>query len=186
MNGSVRQNIFRSNSDFFYDAFLPDYGYKLEMDIQKLAWQYPDKEFDLYKVFVNGFKYSAGNDSASILTMGKWTRRDFLLAFNKRNGEIKFISGQFFISAIADDFKFEINEPSSYLNFLKLKLFPYQVDNITFVRRKHKKLYFMAASGTLNKSLYIILPLKDLEHPQVSLLRSNTPNSNREGSTVVR
>jgi hypothetical protein len=190
LNGSVKQDIFRSNGDFFYDAFLPDFGYKLDMKIIKLDWQYPDKNFNLYKIFVNGFRYTAGDDSASVSVMGKWTNRDFLLALNKENGEIKFISGQFFISAIADDFTFNKYDPASYLNFLKLKLFPFQVDNITYVKRRHKKLYFYGASSALNKSLYIVLSLKDLEHPLVNVSQHTTPalisHSTRSGATAGR
>jgi hypothetical protein len=46
--------------------------------------------------------------------------------------EVKFISGPFFLSDIAKDFKLNPEDPSFYLSYLSLRAFRYQVSNIKY------------------------------------------------------
>jgi len=101
LSGPARKNLLRSDSDPYYEAFLPDPGFKLDMKMQKLETSYPDTNFILYKIFVGGFDYTNKDDTATMRYLGRPTLQNFLVGLNYKNGEIKYISGQFFTSVIA-------------------------------------------------------------------------------------
>jgi hypothetical protein len=72
--------------------------------------------------------------------------RMFLVGIDttKRYKKIKYISGNFYLHAIADDFKLDINNPDSFYEFLKFKTFKYQTEDITFLEKKDNELVFKA------------------------------------------
>src|SRR5579859_8180050 len=50
---------FRTNGDFFYQYLMPDHGYKLQMNIEKLDSVYPNPKFHLYQIYLSGFNFIA-------------------------------------------------------------------------------------------------------------------------------
>lgn len=177
-NGAVFKPIFHRNSDFFYESFLPDFGFKLDMQINKLSWSYPITDFEVYQVIVDEFRYEKDNGYGARKSFSAWTDKYFLIALNRSTKEIKFISGQFFISAIADDFKLNTKEPQSLLEYLKFRVFRYQVKDITFIKKKQSKYYYHAYSESLKKNVTLIVYLNDLEEPRVIAKKEKQqPNS---------
>lgn len=165
-NGAIYKPILKTNTDAFYDPFLPDVDWKLKMEIEKMKWKYPVQGFDLYKIYIDGFKYidSKGNEKK---IFGVWTDRYFLVALNKETEDIKFISGQFFINAISEDFKVDENDPFSFLEYLKYRTFRYQVRDIKFIKKKHNRYYYDGYSDSLNGRIKLIVYLNELEEPRV-------------------
>jgi hypothetical protein len=170
LNGAIPVKTFHEGDTFFYNPFLPDDGFKLEMKVQQLDWHYPREGFMLYEVSLDGLKYNNAKAGLEQKNFYVWGGKYFLIAVNRSNhqGEVKFISGQFFIHAIADDFRLNEKDPLSYLDFLKFKLFRYQVENISFVKKKGKKLCYTGNSLLYNKRINIELALKNIEFPVVS------------------
>jgi hypothetical protein len=170
--GLDKRTLLNSNRDFFFDAYIANYGFKFKMEIKELPQVYPLSEYKLYQIFVDGFRYVCENGDIEINKIGVQgftCSNYYLLALNEKNGAIKFISGQFFRNPIANDFRFDYNAPNSYLTYLKLKTFNLQTKDLVFYKGKGKKLLFKAYSEELKKNITIALALDDLENPQVQV-----------------
>lgn len=163
LNGTIKIIPFRSNANQFYNAFLTDYGYKMKMEVEKLDWQYPDKRYQLYKIFIDRFEHDSPNDTTVVNFYGRFTTKLFLIALNPSNGDVKFISGQFFTSTITEDFQLNRSDPNTFLEFLKFKTFRYQINNIEFLNKKHKALFFKGYSMEYDKLVKIKVAIKDTE-----------------------
>jgi hypothetical protein len=165
-NGAIYTPVLNDGNPF-YDPFLPDTDWKLQMQIEKIDWEYPIKGFELYKVFMDGFRYTQDSTGNAKRIFSVWTDKYFLIALNKQTEDIKFISGQFFINAISDDFKVDKNNPNSFLEYLKFRIFRYQVKDIKFIKKKGNRYYYNAYSDSLMRSVKIVINLNDLEEPRV-------------------
>jgi len=79
-----------------------------------------------------------------------------------------YISGNFYLNAIAKDFNLDINNPESFYEYLKFKTFNYQTENIRFLGKRRKYLMFEADYGSNGFYLHtrksiIFVNSKDLE-----------------------
>jgi len=166
LSGPARKNLLRSDSDPYYEAFLPDPGFKLDMKMQKLETSYPDTNFILYKIFVGGFDYTNKDDTATMRYLGRPTLQNFLVGLNYKNGEIKYISGQFFTSVIAEDFKIDVKKPSSLIPYLLLRTFSVGGQNIHYKRKRHKQLEFEGYSSIYQHPIVVFVDKKDVDRTQ--------------------
>lgn len=169
-NGVNFKAKFRSSTDFFYHWFIPDYGYKLDMYISQLDSSYPDSKFQLYRIYIKGFNYISDNHSLpSISSLGPKTTHDFLIALNKDNGDIKFVSGQFFRSCISEDFHIDREDPTTFFAYLKLRAFDVGGTNIKFEKKTHKKWIFKGYSEIYKKPFIITVDKKDIDITQTAV-----------------
>ena len=60
-----------------------------------------------------------------------------LVALNKEEGEIKFISGNFFKSKIADDFDIDVSNIDSIVSYLRWRLYHTKPDSIIYDGKKN-------------------------------------------------
>jgi len=170
LNGVYKGNLLSSTRNFFFDAYIADYGFKLKMDIKELSQAYPLGNYKLYQIFIDGFRYINEKGDIEVNKIGVEDfpfSSQYLLALDEKNRTIKFISGQFYKNSIANDFSFDCNVPSSYITYLKLKTFNLETSDLKFSKRKGKKLFFKAYSEELKKGITIILSLKDIENPKI-------------------
>lgn len=165
LNGAVDNSPFHITTTFFYEAFLPDLGSKMVMDIKELSVAYVDPKYKLYEISLNGMEFQ---DQRSIKRISGVSPGKYYLIAKKENGEMKFISGQFFLSAISDDFKININKPESLIEYLRFKTWCYKINNIKFVKSKGKRFYFSGFAEILNKNVQIILNKNNIEYPQIT------------------
>ena len=84
----------------------------------------------------------------------------FLVAYNAEREKILFLSGNFFIDSIEDDFEFDINNPQTLYNYLRIKCFRYQIDDFEFVKKKGHDYLFYGNSSLYKKRYIITLNLK--------------------------
>jgi hypothetical protein len=155
---------FWSNSDFFYNYFMADYGFKMEMKIKKINLVYPNERFQLYEILTNGFTFLADSGNIARGSIGPISTDIYLLALNETNGDIKFISGQYFKSAISQDFKINTNEPNSLILYITMRAYVIKPQNIAFVKKRHRALIYTAFSEIYNKKVVIKLPIKNIEN----------------------
>ncbi|OFX60747.1 MAG: hypothetical protein A2046_07875 [Bacteroidetes bacterium GWA2_30_7] len=156
-----------------YNSFLnvlPDFGYKLDLQIKQSKLLYPDTSFILYSIYKKYDRYF--NDSIIIDKDFPYFNNDcyFLVAINSNN-DLKFISGNFFLNSIYKDFKLDVNVPESYYNYIKLKTFNLQTDKILFVKTNKKQLIFVAYSYELKDSITIFI---ELDKPENVLINYNS------------
>ena len=159
---------FWSNSDFFYNYFMADYGFKMEMKIKKINLVYPNERFHLYEILTNGFTFLADSGNIARGSIGPISTDIYLLALNETNGDIKFISGKYFKSAIAEDFKPNIKEPNTLVSYVKMRAYVVKASDIVFVKKKHLALIYTAFSEIYNKKVVIKLSIKNIEDVAIS------------------
>lgn len=165
LNGILPNNKLVLESSFFYDAFLPDEGFKMQMSIEKIDWEYPIKGYVVYKIYMKQIVHINEKTGDERKFFDKWTNPYFLVALdeNEQKWKIKFISGQFFTHSIKGDFPIDISNPLSYFDFLKYKMFKYQITDLSFDKKGKEKIYFKGYSNYLNKKVNIILDYKQSE-----------------------
>ncbi|AXY74124.1 hypothetical protein D3H65_09125 [Paraflavitalea soli] len=172
-NGAIYKPIFRSNADAFYEGFLPDHGFRLKMKVEKLNWAYPLPEFTVYKVYLQNYQYINDSNGVEKKHFDIWSDNFFLIGLNQVTKEIKYISGQFFISAISDDFRVSIKDPLSFLEYLKFREYRYQVKDIKFIKKKKKSFFYEGYSNSLGQKIKITMSLNDLEEPRIIVENDN-------------
>ena len=168
-NGINLKKTFYSNSDFFYNYFLADSGFKMKMNITKLDTSYPDPRFHLYKITIEGFNFYQEKGDYSTSSLGPITTKLYLLALNESNGEIKFISGQYFKSAISQDFRVNLKAPQSLIPYIQMRSYLVSPTNIMYVKKRHGELVYSAYSELYKKPIKIVLSKKDLEEIKISV-----------------
>ncbi|MEO6850773.1 MAG: hypothetical protein ABI203_12100 [Mucilaginibacter sp.] len=135
---------------YFFDRSLPERGWTLDMEITLLDWKYPVDGYRVYQIKLNGLRFSSDTSVWRIANKGvsqvEQSPSNYNLICVNEMGSIKFISGRFFIHDVSEDFKLNNNNPESYLEYLKYKTFEDQVGQITFLKRKGKKLIFSGYS----------------------------------------
>ncbi len=190
-NGVIFKNTFRDNADFFYGFFLPNYGYKLELNIVNLDSSYLSTAFRLYKIhLVNGFSFAldtkqpgyashglvTDNDSLGPVTgygsLGPITSDDFLVALNEATGSLKFISGQFFHSMISEDFTIDRKNPETLIQYLRFRSFVVGGQDIKFKKRKHSKLIYEGFSNLYHCPFLIEVDKKNLDYTTIKIIKN--------------
>lgn len=169
-------NQLSSEMNFYFDKFLPDYGYKLEMEIKKLPTEYP-LDYELYQVTLED-RILYFEERPNIIFLDKGEKmlpknRYYLIAINKKDRYIKFISGQFFTTSIAKDFQFDTTNPKTIIKYIELKLFNLQINQVEILKIKGNKVILKAYSNEMKKEVRVFLNIK---HPENSLKVMPTDN----------
>ncbi len=171
-NGFLRKN----KQSYFFDYGLPDDQYKLVMKIEKQDWIYPINNFAVYKIKLNGLNFKNqrpyGKDRLIVVSdrrIDEPPGNFYLIALNKKE-QIKFISGSFFVEDISGDFKLDAKNPFSYIDYLRFKTFQYQTRNISFLKKRGKKLYFTATSSVFQSDVIISINYSHPGHLNIKIL----------------
>jgi hypothetical protein len=170
-NGIAYDGIIKHyETDLFYEKLLPNKGYKLFIEFKKTPLIYPIPGYEVYDVRLpQGLSYI--NDSTEYTYMyPSGVEHYFLIAFNRKDWTIKFVSGQFFLSSIHEDFNMDYNNPSSFVEYLNFRLYRYSVHDIITKKRNRKKIVFSAYSDRLKRKIIITVFKNDLENPRVLAL----------------
>ncbi|MFT3855870.1 MAG: hypothetical protein QM733_24555 [Ilumatobacteraceae bacterium] len=150
---------------FFYNSILPDHGYKLGMKIEKLDSLYPNPLFHLYKICLDHIDF-VPDDSVLPTTRvigGPIISSDFLVALNEANGDMKFISGQFFLSDISDEFSINGKDMALFIPYLSMRLFFIGGVDIKFSRKKRKEWVFQGYSKVYERKFVVSVNRKDID-----------------------
>jgi hypothetical protein len=161
--------LFDNMNNYFFDSCLPDKGFKLDMKITKLDWKYPVDGYSVYEIKLNGLSFVnelSGKIKTTLQIDGSLKHslsRYYLLCIN---GEkiIKFISGSYFLNNISNDFKLDINNLKSYIDYLKFRNFEDQIDEIIYFKKKRGKLLFKGYSKEFQKNVILYV---DIENPNL-------------------
>ena len=134
------------NSAYLYSEFKKSRNYKIE----KSNVIYPKGNIELYSVEdTQSYTFSDGVPFSFLISTRK------LIGINKLNDGLLFISGSFYKTQIAEDFELNSSIPESFIEFLKLKLYNYNIEQIKFIKEKKDFLYFRAYSNVLNVDILI-------------------------------
>jgi len=161
--------VLQGNNYFFNDLW-PKENQKLRLDVLQSELKYPVGAFNIFTIKKRNFQI--GNDSISISkNLTSLVADDiYLIAFDSLNQNVKFISGNFFLSSIQSDFDLHIANPKSFINYLMLRTFNWSLENIEFMRIKKGKLEFKGFSKYLKENVHIEVDAKDFDQVRVCQL----------------
>lgn len=157
---------FSGTDRFFYESFLPDADARIGMMIEKTDLVYPVSGYDVYRITMNGMQFQ-NKDRIMLTLSGVNPGHLFLVAIDKQGAGIKFISGNFFLSAISPDFNLNRNDPLSCLSYLSFKTYADELKNIQYARRKLNLWYYQAYSELLKKPVTLVLDSKNIERVKI-------------------
>ncbi|RFS19411.1 hypothetical protein DVR12_22515 [Chitinophaga silvatica] len=170
LNGVVPEEVLDGGSYEFYGFILPDFGQKLIMEIDTSELIYPLSKFEVFKVYIPGFKFldSVSNTITTPIGIGL-TTKDFLIAVdvNSEYPHIKFLSGQFYPTRVSYDFNINLMNPNSCLDYLRFRMYSYKVKDIIFDKRNKEGLLFKGYSEVEKSPVQILLPKDDIERPYI-------------------
>ncbi len=151
-------------------SYLPDSGYYLQIEINKIDWTFPLSDYSLYSIVSYGWTFvktemqncttSVKEDSIKILSTQTFSISTndevtppynpnmYLVAYNNKKNKIIFISGEFYTSPISSIFSLNIKNPEIFIPYLKCKLYNNNVKDISFLKRKRNKIYFKIKYNT--------------------------------------
>jgi hypothetical protein len=119
--------------------------------IKSELYEYPKKNIELYYL-EDKLKHSFSH-GISIDYIIDETRN--LIGIDKEKNIVYFISGAFYKTCIASDFRLDNGEPETYIPFLKLRLYNYWIENIRFEKNNGDFLFFKAYAKSINREILI-------------------------------
>ena len=151
------------NDDFFFEELWPTDEKPLDFDIVESELAYPEKGYAVYQIHKKG--YGIGNDSVRIFTHLSSLKfdDDYLIALNKEEGKIKFISGNFFKSKIADDFDIDVSNIDSIVSYLRWRLYHTKPESIIYDGKKNGYLCFKVGIEGAKKKLVVDISETDFD-----------------------
>lgn len=170
--GTILQDLDKSSLDV-YEKYILDDGCHLSLRFFKLDLIFLTanlKDYDFYKIANDGNHTTClGKDSKSydIITIStgnqfkNYLSMVYLVAIDRENPRnIYYLSGLFPLSSFSFEFNLTAN-PDSYYEYLSLRLYSYDVENISYKKSKRRYIIFTAYSKALKKKIRIKINKKN-------------------------
>lgn len=148
---------------------------QLLFETARSSLTYPKSGMVLFEVRKYGF--GIGNDSIrkyynfySFIAANK-----YLVLLDTIQNEILYVGGEFFKSRIAAHFNLDVEKPSSFFYYLKLRTFNWSTSDFQLSRIDDRTIVFTAHSQLLKKRVLINVARADLDN--VSVAEENPENS---------
>ncbi len=158
----------------------PDYIYRLipmknlELVLyisQDTTLQYPDKNFKLYRVENPGFSFKMPDDK--VIKQNNFhtflADRNYLVAYNPKSENLKFISGNMFLSPIENDFSIKSDDPGSFYNYLVFRYYNFKLKDLKFYKKKKKNYLYKAYSESIGEEVLITVNLNEIGCTEIAL-----------------
>lgn len=157
--------------DYIY-RLVPMQDHELELYITRdTSVTYPVSKYDLYKIEKSGFSFKVSNDLSISTNMFHSFLADiyYLVAYNNVDKQLKYISGNMFLSPIADDFNLDVNQPNSFKSYLLLRYYNYKLTNLSFLKKKKGSFIFTAYSNQVRAKVKIFVDSKNIDKTKIRL-----------------
>jgi len=179
----VRNRVNANIQGYELNEFLKDAdSYKTEIVVDKIndlrldcslsyqslpvEFKYPNPRIQLF-----GFKKQGLNCGEYILSKTVYDARDlniYLIGIDTTSTKdikpIIYISGQMFLDNIDGDFEFDLNNPNGFADYIALKRYDLQIEQLEFQYKKSRKLYFKAYSKFYSQNLILSIEPNSKEH----------------------
>lgn len=160
-----------SEYEFNHDCLLPSLNSNLKIEIERDTIIFPNnKDYHFYRVFNSNYTYSQ-IDFEEKTTKNNFTcgdipfSRKFLVAVKDK--EILFVSGMFFKDPISSFYKLDKENPTSFIDYLNLKLFNYTVNGIKFKKIKQNRIIFEGFIENKVNTVTIEIDLKNYDNVSI-------------------
>jgi hypothetical protein len=146
--GIEENGLFKEKLPAVFSALLRNKS-KLFLRYDSTSLKYPKPNYMVFKFQKNnGYTFEL-NDTLAIKYeyYDSYSSNIFLVAVNKLDSNIKFISGGFYLSKIAKDFDLRVDNPASFYEYLKFRLYQYNISEVYFDKQDKYFFYFKAKSA---------------------------------------
>ncbi len=155
---------------------FPEKGEDLLLDVSNIPLRYPNPNIDLFEVTNFNYEFSRiGSDGEiEIVNNSKeyfdskpkvdQLSRRMLIGINRKEKSIIYVSGYFYLTKISNDFDLDMNNPDSFIQFLRLKLFNYNMNDFSFVKQRKKYLLYKGYSKATSANYYIRVNKNDFDN----------------------
>jgi hypothetical protein len=159
-----------------YENFYTKDGWQLDLIITQVKSNFFGKDMIFYEVIndnftfkeINGRMITTSTFSHGVPLYYKLSRLS-LIALNKEN-QILYLGGNFHKSSIANEFNLSIENINLFNNFLKIKLYNYNINNFHKVEIYKKNLLFKCFSNTLNKEVKIVVDKSNFDNIKIEVI----------------
>lgn len=132
-----------------------DLNCQLSFEKMPVNAEYPENRFQLFgfrkKGVICGDTFKTRNISDGC------DYNIFLIAIDTSSRElikpIKYLSGQMFLDNISYDFELNNKLPDSYIDYIQVRMYDLQIDNLKFLNKKSGILYYQGYSNFEKKQL---------------------------------
>lgn len=167
----VKSNQLRSIN--YLNKLVPFCDYELELYLtEDTVMLYPIDGYKIYNVENPGFTFSSPKEKIKINNFHSFMAdRLYLIAYNKAMDDLKFISGNMFLSPVSVDFNVSSEKPDSLLKYLNYRYYNYKLKEISYLKKKRNVIFYKAFSKTLNEELFITVNILDLNDTKIGLMQ---------------
>lgn len=172
----LRSDKVLSGKFLFFEKLWLDKDKDLKLKYFYSELTYPLNDFRLFEIRKRRFQI--GNDSTRISYQLSSLKADeiYLVAINTKNDEIKFISGNFFLSSIKEDFDLNIENKESFNYYVKVRTHNWLTDNIKYEKTRKGKIIFNAYSKFLGRAIFVKIDKNDFDNIEVVPSRKENGN----------
>ncbi|SKA47180.1 hypothetical protein SAMN04488128_108124 [Chitinophaga eiseniae] len=160
-----KNDVLFPNGKPLFQQLMPING-KLRIVIEpyKGNIKYPDADYQIFTILLPGFKYDlADSTSYSVHLLGFPFDENYLVAYNHKNCSIKYISGNFFKSRVAEDFNLNPENIASFNDYLMLRCYNMLPDSISYNRKDATGIYFKLRSKVVECDMEVFISYDDYE-----------------------
>lgn len=165
----VKKDLLLTEKHFFEDFWVGS-NKKLNLEQKKIELKYPVLEFNLFQVWKKHFQFSNDSITRQIIVSSLPYDELYLVAIG--NKTIKFISGNFFKTRIAEDFNLNEKVPDSFTAYLSLKYYNIKPVYIRYKRKFNNKIYYLTKSGLDGNEFIISVDTRDYDLTQIEHFKS--------------
>lgn len=157
----------------FLNEYLLKEGQEYDLKISELKLPYHTfKGITLFKIENNYYLVKKKNRKTKVVFYDnvsyeeKLSRR-MLVGLDYKNNELIFFSGNVFKTCVLNLFELDLNAPNTFTKYLKIKLFNYDINNLFFLKKRRRFIFFKAFSNSLNEDIIIKINKKDFNDIRV-------------------
>lgn len=173
-------------------SYVPDSGYYLDLKIDRTSIEFPTKEYSIFSISMPNWKFIEGSqkqaqsnqlnkncvDFSRIYKIEitsndgvfQFLNSTYLIAYNSNTDDILYLSGNFFLDNISKYFNLSYNSPQSFIYYLKIRLYNYHPNAISYLGYKKSKLWFeLKVDWEDYKAVYVSVSEEDFNDIKIFL-----------------
>lgn len=160
--GLSKGGFLAEKNKFFYDRIINNsYCLNITINNDSSILKYPLEGYFLFNVLKPSFRFEKDTIS-QFIKLGSFSFDEkYLIAYNPSTKDIKFISGNFFLSRISEDFNLGTTFSQTWNDYLRMRLYKYSIEKFEYLFQNDN---FIILKGYSQKRKFDIkIDKKDLD-----------------------
>jgi hypothetical protein len=155
----------------FFEKYLQREGNDLVIEFKESHIEYPKSGYKIYQIKKKDLIFSQDSTLKYYTFNSFFFDEDYLVAVDSGDKNIQFLSENFFLTAIANDFALDKNRPSTFNSYLKIRFNHIGANGIKYLKKKKGQLVFKAYSEIAKQDVNLYVDEYDFDNVKFSLLK---------------